>query len=380
VVHSDLKPHNIMITREGQVRVLDFGSGIVRPGEPWISEMSPGGDYRQATPAYASCEQLQGWCADPRDDIYALACLAYQLLAGRHPFDQRSSLVARGRRLRPRRPAGMRGESWRALRRGLAWSREQRNITVEKWLEQLGVAEGAAELPPLARLENAPPPRLWPQRSAAAALVLFSLGLAAFALDRQSGVDWPQVLAGVRSSWDGAWQQLQPAAPMTGSVSAPLAATAQPPLDVALAPTPSAMVSAPPIVRAPPAMLAAGPPRVGFAAASYDVAAGEPAARITVRRVGSTEGELSFIWWTEAGSARPDVDYAELGRRVEKIPSGADKITLFVPIISNPQRDRPSRFYVALDNSGPARSADSAGAAAIAATDTRAAVTIDRDE
>ena len=380
VVHSDLKPHNIMITREGQVRVLDFGSGIVRPGEPWISEMSPGGDYRQATPAYASCEQLQGWCPDPRDDIYALACLAYQLLAGRHPFDQRSSLVARGRRLRPRRPAGMRGESWRALRRGLAWSREQRNITVEKWLEQLGVADGAPELPPLARLENAPPPRLWPQRSAAAALVLFSLGLAAFALDRQSGVDWPQVLAGVRNSWDGAWQQLQPAAPMTGSVSAPLAATAHPPLDVALAPTPSAMVSAPPIVRAPPAMLAAGPPRVGFAAASYDVAAGEPAARITVRRVGSTEGELSFIWWTEAGSARPDVDYAELGRRVEKIPSGADKITLFVPIISNPQRDRPSRFYVALDNSGPARSADSAGAAAIAATDTRAAVTIDRGE
>ena len=87
VVHADLKPHNIMITRDGHVRVLDFGSGAVRPGEPWISELSPGGDYRQATPQYASCEQLQGWCADPRDDIYALACMAYQLLAGKHPFD-----------------------------------------------------------------------------------------------------------------------------------------------------------------------------------------------------------------------------------------------------------------------------------------------------
>src|ERR1700728_3018740 len=137
VVHADLKPHNIMITHDGHVRVLDFGSGIVRPGEPWISEMSPGGNYRQATPAYASCEQLQGWCADPRDDIYALACLAYQLLTGKHPFDQRSSLVARGRRMRPRRPPGLRGDNWRALRRGLSWSREQRNMTMEKWLQQL---------------------------------------------------------------------------------------------------------------------------------------------------------------------------------------------------------------------------------------------------
>jgi len=376
VVHSDLKPHNIMITRDGQVRVLDFGSGIVRPREPWISEMSPGGDYHQATPAYASCEQLLGWCADPRDDIYALACLAYQLLAGRHPFDQRSSLVARSRRLRARRPAGMRGDRWRALRRGLAWSREQRNMTVEKWLEQLGVADGAPELPPLARLENAPPPRLWPQRSAAAALVLFSLGVAAFAIDRQSGVDWPQVLAGVRHSWDSAWQRLQPAAPMAGSESAPEAARAHHPLDaaLALAPAPSAVVSASPMLRSAPATLAADASRVGFAAASYDVAAGEPAARLVVRRLGNTDGELSFIWWTEAASARPDIDYAELGRRVEKIPSGADRITLFVPIISNPQRGRPSRFYVALDDTG------SAGAASIVAPETRAAVTIDRGE
>jgi serine/threonine protein kinase len=375
VVHSDLKPHNIMITRDGQVRVLDFGSGIVRPGEPWISEMSPGGDYRQATPAYASCEQLQGWCADPRDDIYALACLAYQLLAGRHPFDQRSSLVARGRRLRARRPAGMRGESWRALRRGLAWSREQRDLTVEKWLDQLGVADAAAELPPLARLENAPPPRLWPQRSAAAALVLVSLGLAAFAIDRQSGVDWPQLLAGVRHSWDDAWQQLQSPEPILEPVSTPAAATSHHPVDSAQAPAQSAVVvSASPAVRSRPVTRAAEAPRVGFAAASYDVAAGEPAARIVVRRLGSTDGELSFIWWTEAASAQPDVDYAELGRRIEKIPSGADKITLFVPIISNPRRGQPSRFYVALDNTGAAASAG------VVAPDTRAEVTLDRGE
>jgi hypothetical protein len=381
VVHADLKPHNIMITREGQVRVLDFGSGIVRPGEPWISEMSPGGDYRQATPAYASCEQLQGWCADPRDDIYALACLAYQLLAGSHPFEQRSSLVARGRGLRPRRPAGMRGDHWRALRRGLSFLREQRNVTVEKWLEQLGVAEGAPELPPLARLADAPAPQQWPQRAAATAIVLFSLGLAAFAIDRQSGVDWQQVLAGVRHSWDDAWQD--PVSALGLPVSATTTAAAGPPIAARIAAAPAAVppfatpVVAAPVVAAP--VVAAATPRVAFAAASYDVAAGEPAARVVVRRVGSNGGETSFIWWTEAASARPDVDYAELGRRIERIPSGADKITLFVPIISNPRRDRPSSFYVALDNTGPAGAGASA-AEGVVAPAMRATVTIDRGD
>src|SRR6202034_401701 len=107
VVHADLKPHNIMITRIGQVRVLDFGSGVIRAREPWISEMSPDDTYRQATPAYASCEQLEGWSADPRDDIYALSCLAYLLLTGKHPFHMLPSLDARARRLTPRRPAGL---------------------------------------------------------------------------------------------------------------------------------------------------------------------------------------------------------------------------------------------------------------------------------
>jgi hypothetical protein len=98
------------------------------------------------------------------------------------------------------------------------------------------------------------------------------------------------------------------------------------------------------------------------------VASGEPAARVVVRRLGGGDGELSFIWWTEGASAQPDVDYAELGQRVDRIPSGADQVTLFVPIISIPRRDRPSHFYVALAAAGNGSAAE------------RAAVTIDRGE
>jgi hypothetical protein len=397
VVHSDLKPHNIMITRDGHVRVLDFGSGIVRSGEPWISELSPGGNYRQATPAYASCEQLQGWCADPRDDIYALACLTYQLLAGRHPFDQRSSLVARGRRMRARRPPGMRGDNWRALRRGLAWSREQRNMTMEKWLEQLGVADSAVTLPPLARLAATPAPRLWPQRAAAAAAVVFAVGLAAFVIDRQAGIDWPQALAGMQRSWDSAWRWLHPMAPAGAAASARERANTPrlPPPPAAPSTAANAPVPAAPVtqrtrasrlsaVAAAPAVspgaddanglavaasyAGASSAAVAFATTSYDVAGGEPAARVVVRRLGSADRDVSFTWWTEAASAQPDVDYAPLGRRVETIPSGSDTITVFVPIISNPQRTRPSQFYVAL-GSGSSSDAEPQS--------TRATVTID---
>jgi len=97
-----------------------------------------------------------------------------------------------------------------------------------------------------------------------------------------------------------------------------------------------------------------GAPRIGFANFSYEVVAGDPAARIVVRRLGSTAGDVSFIWWTEGASAQPDVDYAALGKRVERMPSGTDKITVYVPIISNPQRTRASQFFVALGDASAA--------------------------
>jgi len=58
------------------------------------------------------------------------------------------------------------------------------------------------------------------------------------------------------------------------------------------------------------------------------------------------------VWWTEEASAKADIDYASLGRRVEHIPSGTDKITVYVPIISSSQRHQSTQFYVALSEAG----------------------------
>jgi len=221
---------------------------------------------------------------------------------------------------------------------------------------------------------------VWPQRVAAAAVLLFALGLGAFAIERQAGVDWPQTLAAMQRSWDRALQHLQsaaepPAAPAAlPPGAAPIAESNQ--VSPAAAPAPrqrplrgAAAVAVPAADGDGDSSAAgAGTLQVGFANASYEVAGGEPAARIVVRRLGNLTRDVSFAWWTVGASARPDIDYATLGRRVETIPAGSDKLTVYVPIISNPQRLQPSQFYVAIA---------AAGAVSSEAASARATVTIE---
>ena len=82
LVHRDIKPHNIVITNIGQVKVMDFG--IAREGN--------GGGITQTgmvmgTPQYISPEQAQGLAVDGRSDIYSLGVVLYEMLTGQVPFD-----------------------------------------------------------------------------------------------------------------------------------------------------------------------------------------------------------------------------------------------------------------------------------------------------
>ena len=104
------------------------------------------------TPAYASCELLEGREADPRDDLFALACLSYELLAGEHPFQHRRSTEARTLKMAPSRPPGLSGRQWRALARGLAWDRADRPASLRDWLADLDL--GRQPLGPSPQPEN----------------------------------------------------------------------------------------------------------------------------------------------------------------------------------------------------------------------------------
>ncbi|MGH2710658.1 MAG: Stk1 family PASTA domain-containing Ser/Thr kinase [Actinomycetota bacterium] len=81
LVHRDIKPGNIMITRDGEVKVMDFGIARTSTGDTLTQTASILG-----TASYLSPEQAQGESVDARSDIYSLGCVLYEMLTARAPF------------------------------------------------------------------------------------------------------------------------------------------------------------------------------------------------------------------------------------------------------------------------------------------------------
>ena len=150
-VHCDFKPANVILTESGGVKVIDFGIARVfqkAEEDADVTVFDPG-SLGALTPAYASPEMLENREPDPRDDIYALGCITYEMLTGRHPFNRLSAMQARDAGLRPQRPPGLGHGQWRALRNALALRREARTPSVNAFLKAFG-AEDLGRRPALA--------------------------------------------------------------------------------------------------------------------------------------------------------------------------------------------------------------------------------------
>jgi serine/threonine protein kinase len=123
IIHCDLKPGNILVTRDGVPKILDFGiAQAVTKGEAHANAAPESPLISGYTEIYASPEVLANTTpgASESADVYALGVVAYELLCGRRPYGEVTALQARREHLKPTRIPGLRRHEWRALLQALA--------------------------------------------------------------------------------------------------------------------------------------------------------------------------------------------------------------------------------------------------------------------
>ncbi len=105
---------------------------------------------------------------------------------------------------------------------------------------------------------------------------------------------------------------------------------------------------APPPAPAPAPEPPPGPENFEFGLGTVNVSEADASAHVLILRTGDRRRASSITWWTEDGTAKAGVDYADLGKVVEKFAAGEQNRTIHIPIVGDHQVEGPERFYVYL--------------------------------
>jgi serine/threonine protein kinase len=331
VVHGDVKPGNIILTASSGVRLIDFGATSAAS----LNEQSPaaGTGSLRATPAYASPQVLSGQAPEARDDVFSLACVAFELLTGSRPFGQRNATEAQLRGMQPADVEGLDERTARALAAGLAWNREDRPATVLRWMAML---EGATE-----------------RVGAAISIVPAASRVVRQATSQRPAPRRPRVSTSIRFGWlvvaitatlVATVFALKPGrAPSSVTRAGPAPLQQRPPATAADLVAQDA-AEAPAL--APAISLAATPPSAGHAAKPGEtgpsfsfahelltVSRSAPSASVPLRRDGPTATSAQVSWRIVEGTARAGRDFAGPASGSLGFASGQSQRTLVIPLL-----------------------------------------------
>ena len=387
LVHRDVKPANVFLTMAGGVRLIDFGlaAPVGDSGDP--EDVAP----KAWTPLYASPEMLGGAAASPRDDVYSLGCVAYEILAGRHPWGSLPGDKAAQRKLRARRPAGLSRPRWKVLRSALAFRAAARPANAAEFIEGffpparprrvmpwvaaaflVGIASGLA-LRPFATGPWAQP---WMQRFAPffpALMTPSPVGppaellesgrmpaagdeAAPAIIDDPSTVDAPDGAVpdgNIPAVEDepGPAPAVAESAPAPGATAAPAEQPAEdepaedePAEDEPVEDAPESGPQQPAVAGSPPA-----PDAIAFPSSRVRVSEDGGAVRLELRRPAGYEGMLSLMWRTVDGLARDGVDFVGSPSWQQVMTTlDAPSLILFIPIVDDSVPGPDRNFLVEL--------------------------------
>jgi len=316
VVHRDVKPANIFLTSSGGLRLVDFGLAA-RIGLPGGDDM---GAPRAGTPIYASPEMLAGGAPDPREDVFSLACVAYELLAGEPPKAGAPGGKPKHGKRRLARPPGLTSAQWDALQAGLSLEAADRPRDAAAFLEAFFPA--------------APPRRILPWVAAAlAGGVAIGAGMAWLghsgpALQRSPFDDAPVLIESGAPPAPAPEPLLEPEPTATPEP--------EPSPQLAPAPAPEPPVASAPVEARPPPVPPVRPAQFALAASQFRISESGGALRLELRRPAGYQGPLRVSWRTVDGTARDDHDFiGSPAWRLAEAPAGAASLVIFIPIVDD---------------------------------------------